>query len=142
MCFLNFICTVLVPLTQLQVTCVFQQNSFQRISVIFCLLIPDVIKLVRFLILYNRIILYNRTNSLVLFVFTGVTFKVLSLNSSTKKTTQNYFLKILKQKQKFLPHFFRFSLMSQWKILKKRKKKISQVGALERYFSKSRISRF
>ena len=96
MCFLNFICTVLVPLTQLQVTCVFQQNSFQRISVIFCLLIPDVIKLVRFLILYNRIILYNRTNSLVLFVFTGVTFKVLSLNSSTKKTTQNYFLKILK----------------------------------------------
>ena len=35
--------------------------------------------------------------------------------------------------------------MSQWKIFKKKKKKkkkISQVRALERYFSKSRISRF
>ena len=73
MCFLNFIWTVLVPLTQLQITCVFPQNSFQRISVIFSLLIPDVIKLVRFLILYNR------TNSLVLFVFTGVTFGVFDI---------------------------------------------------------------
>ena len=56
------------------------QNSFQRISVIFCLLVPDVLKIVNFFyngLLYNRIVLYNRTiSSLVLFIFTGVTFGV------------------------------------------------------------------
>ena len=132
MCFLNFIWTVLVPLTQLQITCVFPQNSFQRISVIFSLLIPDVIKLVRFLILYNR------TNSLVLFVFTGVTFgvfdiiyfplalkhldinrvlwwmchknklrtKVLSLNSSKKKRNTKLFSQDLKVETKIPSTFF------------------------------------
>ena len=67
--------------------CIFTQNSFQRISVIISLLVPDVLKiafskvdlLYNRIALYNRIILYNRTtSSLVLFIFTGVTFGVFS----------------------------------------------------------------
>ena len=62
------------------------QNSFQRISVIFCLL--DVLKiafstmglLYNKIVLYNRIILYNKTiNSLVLFVFTRAIFGVFDI---------------------------------------------------------------
>ena len=68
--------------------CIFPQNSFQRISVIFCLLVPDVLKiafstmdlLYNRIVLYNRIILYNRTiSSLALFVFTCVTFEVFDI---------------------------------------------------------------
>ena len=58
---------------------IFTQNSFQSISVIFCLLVPDVLKIAfsTMDLLYNRIVLYNRTiSSLVLFIFTGVTFGV------------------------------------------------------------------
>ena len=67
---------------------IFPQNSFQRISVIFCLLVPDVLKiafstmdlLYNRTVLYNRIILYNRTiSSLILFMFTGVTFGVFDI---------------------------------------------------------------
>ena len=62
---------------------IFTQNTFQSISVIFCFLVPDVLKiafstmdlLYNRIVIYNRIILYNRTISLlVLFTFTGVTF--------------------------------------------------------------------
>ena len=68
--------------------CIFPQNSFQRISVIFCLLVPDVLKiafstmdlLYNRIVLYNKIILYNRTiSSLALFIFTGVTFGVFDI---------------------------------------------------------------
>ena len=61
---------------------------FQRISVIFCLPVPDVLKiafstmdlLYNRIVLYNRIILYNRTiSSLVLFIFTGVIFGVFDI---------------------------------------------------------------
>ena len=61
--------------------CISPQNNFQRISVIFCLLAPDVLKIVfstadllyNRIVLYNRRILYNRTiSSMVLFIFTGV----------------------------------------------------------------------
>ena len=55
---------------------------FQRISVIFCLLVPDVLKIAfsTMDLLYNRIVLYNRTiSSLVLFIFTGVTFGVFDI---------------------------------------------------------------
>ena len=64
---------------------IFTQNSFQSISVIFCFLVPDVLiiafstmdLLYNSTVLYNRIILCNRTVSLlVLFIFTGVTFGV------------------------------------------------------------------
>ena len=76
-------------------TCIFQKIGFQRISVIFRLVVPDVLKIVfsTMDLLYNRIILYNRTifynriilynriihyngriNSLVLFTYTGVAF--------------------------------------------------------------------
>ena len=60
---------------------IFTQNSFQSISVIFCLLVPDVLKIpfstmyrmdIFFFTIepYNRIILYNRTISLlVLLIF-------------------------------------------------------------------------
>ena len=67
---------------------IFTQNSFQSISVIFCFLVPDVLKIAFFamdllynrIVLYNRIILYNRTiSSLVLFIFTGVTFGVFDI---------------------------------------------------------------
>ena len=67
---------------------IFTQNSFQSISVIFCLLVPDVLKiafstmdlLYNRTVLYNRIILYNRTiSSLVLFIFTGVIFGVFDI---------------------------------------------------------------
>ena len=72
---------------------IFPQNSFQIISfsfkVIFCVIVPDFLKIVRFfimdllynrIVLYNRIILYNRTiSSLVLFIFTGVTFGVFDI---------------------------------------------------------------
>ena len=67
---------------------IFTQNSFQRISVIFCLLVPDVLKiafstmdlLYNRTVLYNRIILCNRTiSSLVLFIFTGVIFGVFDI---------------------------------------------------------------
>ena len=67
---------------------IFTQNSFQSISVIFCFLVPDVLKiafstmdlLYNRIVLYNRIILYNRTiSSLVLFIFTGVTFRVFDI---------------------------------------------------------------
>ena len=67
---------------------IFTQNSFQSISVIFCLLVPDVLKitfstmdlLYNRIVLYNRIILYNRTiSSLVLFIFTGVIFGVFDI---------------------------------------------------------------
>ena len=57
--------------------CIFTENSFQRISVIFCLLAPDVLKIAFFTmdLLYSRIVLYNRTiSSLILFLFTGATF--------------------------------------------------------------------
>ena len=62
--------------------CIFTQNSFQRISVIFCLLVPDVLKIAfsTMDLLYNRIVLYNRTiSSLVLFIFTGVIFGVFDI---------------------------------------------------------------
>ena len=64
------------------------QNSFQSISVIFCFLVPDVLKiafstmdlLYNRIVLYNRIILYNRTISLlVLFTFIGVTFGIFNI---------------------------------------------------------------
>ena len=64
---------------------IFTQNSFQSISVIFCLLVPDVLKIAfsTMDLLYNRIVLYNRTirynraiSALVLFIFTGVTLGV------------------------------------------------------------------
>ena len=63
---------------------IFTQNSFQNVSVIFCLLVPDVLKIafstMDRTVLYNRIILYNRTiSSLVLFIFTGVTFGVFDI---------------------------------------------------------------
>ena len=67
---------------------IFTQNSFQSISVIFCFLVPDVLKiafstmdlLYNRMVLYNRIILYNGTISLlVLFTFTGVTFGVFDI---------------------------------------------------------------
>ena len=65
---------------------IFTQNSFQRVSVIFCLLVPDVLKIASFLyngftlVLYIRIILYNRTiSSLLLFIFTDVTFGVFGI---------------------------------------------------------------
>ena len=61
---------------------IFTQNSFQRISVIFCLLVPDVLKIAfsTMDLLYNRIVLYNRTiSSLVLFIFTGVIFGVFDI---------------------------------------------------------------
>ena len=68
--------------------CIFPQNSFQRISVIFCLLVPDLLKTAfsttdlfyNRIVLYNRIMLYSRTiSSLVLFIFTGVTFEVFNI---------------------------------------------------------------
>ena len=64
---------------------IFKQNTFQSISVISCLLVPDLLKiafstmdlLYNKIVFYNRIILCNRTISLlVLFIFTGVTFGV------------------------------------------------------------------
>ena len=66
-------------------TCIFPQNSFIEFqNFIFCLLVPDVLKTAfstidlcynRIIVLYNRIILYNRTtSSLLLCIFTGVTF--------------------------------------------------------------------
>ena len=61
---------------------IFTQNSFQSISVIFCLLVPDVLKIAfsTMDLLYNRIVLYNRTiSSLVLFIFTGVIFGVFDI---------------------------------------------------------------
>ena len=61
---------------------IFTQNSFQSISVIFCFLVPDVLKIAfsTMDLLYNRIILYNKTiSSLVLFIFTGVTFGVFDI---------------------------------------------------------------
>ena len=67
---------------------IFTQNSFQSISVIFCLLVPDVLKiafstmdlLYNRIVLYNRIIIYNRaTSSLVLFIFTVVTFGIFDI---------------------------------------------------------------
>ena len=61
---------------------IFTQNSFQSISVIFCFLVPDVLKITfsTMDLLYNRIILYNRTiSALVLFIFTGVTFGVFDI---------------------------------------------------------------
>ena len=67
---------------------IFTQNSFQSISVIFCLLVPDVLKiafstmdlLYNRTVLCNRIILSNRTiSSLVLFIFTDVTFGVFNI---------------------------------------------------------------
>ena len=61
---------------------IFTQNSFQSISVIFCFLVPDVLKIAfsTMNLLYNRIILYNRTiSSLVLFIFTGVIFGVFDI---------------------------------------------------------------
>ena len=61
---------------------IFPQNSFQRISVIFCLLVPDVLKIAfsTMDLLYNRIVLYNRTiSSLVLFIFAGVIFGVFDI---------------------------------------------------------------
>ena len=68
--------------------CIFPQNSFQRISIIFCLLVPVVLKIAfsTMDLLYNRIVLYNRTrpynrtiSSLVLFIFTDVTFGVFDI---------------------------------------------------------------
>ena len=68
--------------------CISPQNNFQRIPVIFCLLVPDVLKigfstmdlLSNRIVLYNRIMLYNRTiSSLVLFIFTGVIFGVFDI---------------------------------------------------------------
>ena len=63
-------------------TCIFTQNSFQRISVIFCLLVPEVLKIAFSTVdlLYHRIVLYNRTiSSLVLFILTGMTFGVFNI---------------------------------------------------------------
>ena len=42
--------------------CNFPQNSFQRISVIFCLLAPHMLKIAfsTMDLLYNRAVLYNR----------------------------------------------------------------------------------
>ena len=68
--------------------CIFTQNSFQSISVIFCFLVPDALKIAfsKMYLLYNRTVLYsrivlcNRTiSSLVLFIFTGVTFGVFDI---------------------------------------------------------------
>ena len=66
----------------------FTQNSFQSISVVFCFLVPDVLKLAfstmdlfyKRIVLYNTIIFYNRTTrSLVLFIFAGVPFGVFDI---------------------------------------------------------------
>ena len=64
--------------------CIFPQivTFVSFVSVIFCLLVSDVLKIAfsAMDLLYNRIILYNRTiNSLVLFIFTGVTFRVFGM---------------------------------------------------------------
>ena len=67
---------------------IFTQNSFQSISVIFCFLVPDVLKIAfsTMDLLYNRIILYNRTiSSLVLLIFTGVTFEVFDIIIAYRK---------------------------------------------------------
>ena len=67
---------------------IFAQNSFQSISVIFCFLVPDVLKIAfsTMDLLYNRTVLYNRIipcnrtiSSLVLFIFTGVIFGVFDI---------------------------------------------------------------
>ena len=61
---------------------IFTQNSFQSISVTFYFLVPDILKIAfsTMDLLYNRILLYNRTISLlVLFIFTGVTFGVFDI---------------------------------------------------------------
>ena len=61
---------------------IFTQNSFQSISVTFYFLVPDILKIAfsTMDLLYNRILLYNRTiNLLVLFIFTGVTFGVFDI---------------------------------------------------------------
>ena len=61
---------------------IFTQNSFQSISVTFYFLVPDILKIAfsTMDLLYNRILLYNRTMSLlVLFIFTGVTFEVFDI---------------------------------------------------------------
>ena len=63
----------------------FPQNGFQRISVIFCFFVSGVLKIVSFFyngftLPYNRIKLYDRTiSSLVLLIFTGVTFGVFDI---------------------------------------------------------------
>ena len=66
--------------------CNFPQNSFQRISVIFCLLAPHMLKIAfsTMDLLYNRAVLYNRIklhnwSSLVLFIFTGATSGVFDI---------------------------------------------------------------
>ena len=74
---LNFIYTCL-PFAYL-VANDFPQNSFQRISVIFYVLVTDVLNIAFSTVdlLYNRIIPYNKTISpLVIFIFTDVTFVV------------------------------------------------------------------
>ena len=72
----------------MQMICTFRENSFQRISVILCLLVPDVLKialstmdlLYNKIVLYNRKILYSRTISLLVsFIFTGATFGVFDI---------------------------------------------------------------
>ena len=72
----------------MQMICTFLENSFQKISVILCLLVPDVLKialstmdlLYNKIVLYNRIILYSRTISLLVsFIFTGATFGVFDI---------------------------------------------------------------
>ena len=67
---------------------IFAQNSFQSFSVIFCFLVPDVLKIAfsTMDLLYNRTVLYNRIipgnrtiSSLVLFIFTDVIFGVFDI---------------------------------------------------------------
>ena len=53
--------------------CIFPQNSFQRILVIFCLLVPDVLKILSFF--YNGFTI----SSLVLFLFRCMTFGVFDI---------------------------------------------------------------
>ena len=79
--------------------CIFPQ-IVTFVSVIFCLLVSDVLKIAfsAMDLLYNRIILYNRTiNSLVLFIFTGVTFRVFDMIYSffVKRTVIRHCLKAL-----------------------------------------------
>ena len=61
----------------------FHKKVFKEFqNFIFCLLVPDFLKTVfsTMDLFYNRIVLYNRTiSSLVLFIFTGVIFRVFDI---------------------------------------------------------------
>ena len=63
--------------------CIFPQNSFQRILVIFCLLVPDIIKIVS--LFYDGLTLHwnntlQQNNKSIGFIYnTGVAFEVFDI---------------------------------------------------------------